>query len=97
MTLTAGVTIFVASRRPPSPTSITFSSHSFRANWRKAIAVMNSKKLGRSSSPPRAASSPAIGPGASAVYPMISSSVRSRRFTRTRFARCAATRGCGEV
>jgi len=61
MTLTSGRTTLVASRRPPRPTSITLTSASRRANWRKAMAVMNSKKLGRSPSPPCAASRSATG------------------------------------
>jgi hypothetical protein len=45
--------MLVASSRPPRPTSITLISQRFLANCRNAIAVMNSKKLGRSSWPPR--------------------------------------------
>jgi hypothetical protein len=48
MTLTSGSTMFVASSRPPRPTSMTLTSQRFLANWRNAIAVMNSKKVGRS-------------------------------------------------
>ncbi len=46
ITATSGWTTFVASSRPPSPTSTTAMSTARRANWRNAIAVMNSKKLG---------------------------------------------------
>ena len=45
MTLTAGVTTLVASRRPPKPTSITLKSAPLSAKQRKAMAVRNSKRV----------------------------------------------------
>ena len=41
--VTSGATVFVASSRPPSPTSMTAASTPAASKWRKAQAVVTSK------------------------------------------------------